>query len=98
MRVCRHCAHEGCGGVDLGLPNLAARVVRGAVRPGRVDTLYKIPTDVWLRYLAWYRGVLDIPVRNGAAGLRPENGLIAWSGSNGRRARSGPEPRVRDWH
>jgi cation diffusion facilitator CzcD-associated flavoprotein CzcO len=68
------------GGVDLGLPNLSLRAWF-EVQYGRRawDELYKIPTDIWLRYLAWYRRVLGIPMRNDArlSGFRPENGLIA---------------------
>ena len=44
-----------------------------------MEELYKIPTDIWLRYLAWYRGVLDIPTRNSTRLLRfrPDKDLIA---------------------
>ena len=53
------------GGIDLGLPNLSLRAWF-EVQYGRRawDELYKIPTDIWSRYLAWYRGVLGIPMRN----------------------------------
>lgn len=68
------------GGVDLGLPNLSLRAWF-EVQYGRRawEELYKIPTDIWLRYLAWYRRVLNIPIRNKARFTRfqPDNGLIA---------------------
>jgi cation diffusion facilitator CzcD-associated flavoprotein CzcO len=68
------------GGVDLGLPNLSLRAWF-EVQYGRRawDALYKIPTEIWSRYLAWYRGVLGIPMRNDTrlTGFRPEHGLIA---------------------
>jgi cation diffusion facilitator CzcD-associated flavoprotein CzcO len=68
------------GGVDLGLPNLSLRAWF-ETQYGRPawDELYKIPTDIWSRYLAWYRRVLDIPMHNDTrlSGFRPENGLIA---------------------
>jgi FAD-dependent urate hydroxylase len=68
------------GGVDLGLPNLSLRAWF-EVQFGRRawDTLYKIPTDIWSRYLAWYRRVLAIPTRNETRLMRfrPDNGLIA---------------------
>jgi cation diffusion facilitator CzcD-associated flavoprotein CzcO len=68
------------GGVDLGLPNLSLRAWF-EVQYGRRawDDLYKIPTDIWLRYLAWYRTVLDIPTRNRTrfTRFRPDDGLIA---------------------
>ena len=53
------------GGIDLGLPNLSLRAWF-EVQYGRRawEELYKIPTDIWLRYLTWYRCVLGIPMRN----------------------------------
>ncbi len=68
------------GGVDLGLPNLSLRAWFETQYGRRAwDALYKIPTDIWSRYLAWYRDVLGIPMRNDThlTGFRPENGLIA---------------------
>jgi FAD-dependent urate hydroxylase len=68
------------GGIDLGVPNLSLRAWF-EVQYGRRawEDLYKIPTDIWLRYLAWYRTVLGIPMRNGArlARFRPDGGMIA---------------------
>src|SRR3954468_24751091 len=68
------------GGVDLGLPNLSLRAWFEA-QYGRDawDKFYKIPTEIWSRYLAWYRGVLGIPVHNDTrlTGFRPAHGLIA---------------------
>ena len=68
------------GGVDLGLPNLSLRAWF-EVQYGRRawDALYKIPTDIWLRYLAWYRRVTGIPMRNEArlTRFRPDGDLIA---------------------
>ena len=68
------------GGIDLGLPNLSLRAWY-EVQYGRRawDALYKIPTDIWSRYLAWYRRVVGIPMRNEArlVRFRPESGLIA---------------------
>ena len=53
------------GGIDLGLPNLSLRAWY-EVQFGRRawEKLYKIPTDIWLSYLAWYRRVTGIPARN----------------------------------
>lgn len=68
------------GGVDLGLPNLSLRAWFETQYGRRAwDELYKVPTEVWSRYLAWYRRVLDIPMRNDTrlVRFRPENGLIA---------------------
>jgi cation diffusion facilitator CzcD-associated flavoprotein CzcO len=68
------------GGIDLGLPNLSLRAwFEVQYGRGAWDELYKIPTDIWLRYLAWYRRVLGIPMRNDTrlTGFRPESGLIA---------------------
>jgi cation diffusion facilitator CzcD-associated flavoprotein CzcO len=68
------------GGIDLGLPNLSLRAWF-EVQFGRRawEELYKIPTDIWSRYLAWYRRVTGIPMRNSTqlVRFRPENGLIA---------------------
>ena len=68
------------GGIDLGLPNLSLRAWF-EVQYGRAawDALYKIPTELWLRYLGWYRRVLGIPMRNAArlTSFRPDSGLIA---------------------
>jgi cation diffusion facilitator CzcD-associated flavoprotein CzcO len=68
------------GGIDLGLANLSLRAWF-EVQYGRRawDDLYKIPTDIWLRYLAWYRNVLGIPMRNSTrlVRFRPDDGLIA---------------------
>jgi cation diffusion facilitator CzcD-associated flavoprotein CzcO len=68
------------GGVDLGLPNLSLRAWFEVQHGRRAwDALYKIPTDIWSRYLAWYRNVLGIPMRNETrlVRFRPDNGLIA---------------------
>jgi cation diffusion facilitator CzcD-associated flavoprotein CzcO len=68
------------GGIDLGLPNLSLRAWFEVQHGRRAwEELYKIPTDIWLRYLTWYRTVLGIPTRNGTrlARFRPDNGLIA---------------------
>jgi cation diffusion facilitator CzcD-associated flavoprotein CzcO len=68
------------GGVDLGLPNLSLRAWFETQYGRRAwDELYKIPTEIWSRYLAWYRRVLGIPMRNDTrlTGFRPEHGLIA---------------------
>ena len=68
------------GGIDLGLPNLSLRAWFEVQHGRRAwEELYKIPTDIWLRYLTWYRSVLGIPTRNGArlARFRPDNGLVA---------------------
>ncbi len=68
------------GGVDLGLPNLSLRAWFETQFGRRAwEELYKIPTDIWLRYLAWYRRVTGIPMRNGArlVRFRPDRGLIA---------------------
>jgi cation diffusion facilitator CzcD-associated flavoprotein CzcO len=67
-------------GIDLGLPNLSLRAwFEVQYGRGAWEDLYKVPTDVWLRYLAWYRAVLGIPMRNGTRLLRflPGKDLIA---------------------
>src|SRR5882724_4114495 len=64
------------GGVDLGLPNLSLRAWFETQYGRRAwDELYKIPTEIWSRYLAWYRRVLGIPTRNDTrlTGFRPEH-------------------------
>lgn len=68
------------GGVDLGLPNLSLRAWFETQYGRRAwDELYKIPTDIWSRYLSWYRRVLGIPMRNDTrlTSFRAEHGLIA---------------------
>jgi len=68
------------GGIDLGLPNLSLRAWF-EVQYGRRawDELYKIPTELWLRYLNWYRAVLELPTRNTCrlTRFRPQGDLLA---------------------
>jgi cation diffusion facilitator CzcD-associated flavoprotein CzcO len=51
--------------VDLGIPSLTFRSYWEA-RAGKAawDAIDKIPRRDWMDYLRWYRGVLDLPVRN----------------------------------
>jgi FAD-dependent urate hydroxylase len=53
------------GGIEFGIPNLSLRAwyeVQHGI--GSWGTLYKIGTDLWHRYLAWYRRILGLPVAN----------------------------------
>ncbi len=52
-------------GLDFGMPNLTPRAWFEA-RFGREawDEMTKFPRETWQEYLAWYRRVLDLPVRN----------------------------------
>ncbi|MGY2049651.1 NAD(P)-binding domain-containing protein [Methylobacterium sp. JK268] len=68
-------------GPDLGLPSLTYQSWHEA-RFGEASwrDLDLIPKEHWAAYLAWYRDVTGIPVRNGAAvtGIAPEaGGLLA---------------------
>ena len=58
-------------GPDLGIPSLTFRAWYEA-QYGREawELLQKIPTELWARYLAWFRQVLDLPVQNGVRVLR----------------------------
>ena len=79
------------GGIDLGLPNLSLRAWF-EVQYGRSawEELYNIPTDIWLRYLAWYRRVLAIPMRNGVrlTRFRPERRIDRLTVEDGGAART----------
>ncbi len=69
-------------GPDLGVPSLAFRswyeAVAGAEAWERLD---KIPPRDWMAYLAWYRRVLDLPVRNETrlTTIAPAGDLLALS-------------------
>jgi FAD-dependent urate hydroxylase len=69
------------GGIDLGVPSLSFRAWFEVQHGRRAwDDLYKIPTGAWMRYLQWYRDVLDLPVRNDCRLVRfasAAGGLIA---------------------
>jgi len=58
-------------GPDFGVPSLTFRAWYEA-QYGREawERLTKIPTELWARYLAWYRCVLDLPVENGVRLVR----------------------------
>ncbi len=52
-------------GPALGLPNLTFRAWYEASRGLEAwEALGRIPTDIWMEYLIWYRTVLEIPVEN----------------------------------
>jgi cation diffusion facilitator CzcD-associated flavoprotein CzcO len=68
------------GGIEFGIPNLSFRAWYEAQHGQQWDRLYKLPTELWHRYLQWYRKVLDLPVRNKTRlrRLQPAaNGLLA---------------------
>ncbi|MEA5501778.1 NAD(P)/FAD-dependent oxidoreductase [Halotia wernerae UHCC 0503] len=66
-------------GLDFGMPNLTPRAWFEA-RFGREawDEMTKFPRETWQEYLAWYRRVLDLPVRNNVEVtlLRPQGNSI----------------------
>lgn len=51
--------------LDIGLPNLTFRAWYEA-QFGRDawNEMYRIPRVMWMDYLVWYRGMLDVPVQN----------------------------------
>jgi cation diffusion facilitator CzcD-associated flavoprotein CzcO len=52
-------------GPALGMPNLTFRAWYEASRGlDAWEALGRIPTDIWMDYLIWYRDVLEIPVEN----------------------------------
>ena len=52
-------------GPDLGLPNLTIQAWYEAQHGhGAWETLGLIPKETWAEYLAWYRRVLELPVRS----------------------------------
>lgn len=60
-------------GIDLGVPSLTFRAWWEAQFGLEAwEALGKIPKEEWMRYLRWYREVLDLPVRNGAKVERVE--------------------------
>lgn len=67
-------------GPDLGIPSLTFRAWWEAqYGPEGWEQLGKVPRQDWMRYLAWYRRVLGLPVRNGVRleGIAPlEGGLF----------------------
>jgi len=79
MRTLR--SEKYVGGMDLGIPSLSIRAWFEAQYGFRAwEAMSKLPKQLWHRYLAWYRRVLDLPVRNETrlCAFRPdENGLIA---------------------
>jgi len=79
MRTLR--SEKFVGGMDLGIPSLSIRAWFEAQYGFKAwEAMSKLPKQLWHRYLAWYRAVLDLPVRNEArlTGFRPDaNGLIA---------------------
>lgn len=57
--------HKENGGVELGIPGLSFRAWYEAQHGyGAFDRLYKVETRDWHAYLAWFRQVLAIPMRN----------------------------------
>ncbi|MGO8799962.1 MAG: NAD(P)-binding domain-containing protein [Roseiarcus sp.] len=69
-------------GPDLGVPSLTFRSWREAVAGADAwDRLDKIPPGEWMAYLAWYRRVLELPVRNDVrlAEIDPAGDLLALS-------------------
>lgn len=70
------------GGLDLGLPSLSLRAwFEAQYGAAAWRAVGKLPRDLWHRYLAWYREVLALPVRNRCRllGFRPDpaSGLLA---------------------
>ncbi len=52
-------------GPNMGLPNLTFRAWFEAVfGAAQWEELDKIPRDMWMAYLKWYRNILEIPVQN----------------------------------
>lgn len=52
--------------IDFGIPTLTFRAWWEAqYGPASWQELVRIPREDWMRYLRWYRRVLDLPVRNG---------------------------------
>jgi cation diffusion facilitator CzcD-associated flavoprotein CzcO len=78
MRTLR--SEKFVGGMDLGIPNLSIRAwFEAQYGFSAWDAMDKLPKQLWHRYLAWYRRVLDLPVRNDCRLLdfRPaEGGLV----------------------
>ena len=71
---------KGLTGPDLGLPSLTFRSWFEAVAGAEAwDKLDKIKPGDWMAYLAWYRTVLGLPVRNGLrlTDIRGEGDLLA---------------------
>lgn len=55
-------------GPDLGMPSLTFEAwYDAAYGEGSFAGLHLIPSQAWHDYLRWYRHVLELPVRNGAA-------------------------------
>lgn len=57
--------HKDNGGIEYGIPSLSFRAwyeVQNGY--GSWQSLYKVPTADWHAYLAWFRNVAGIPVRN----------------------------------
>ena len=53
------------GGMDLGLPSLSLRSWFEARHgPGAWEAMERLPREMQHEYLAWYRRLLDLPVRN----------------------------------
>jgi len=66
-------------GPALGIPSLTFQAwYRAKFGEEAWDTLYKIPTHLWMEYLRWYRQVLQLPVQNQATvhSIYPEGNLI----------------------
>lgn len=62
-------------GPDLGIPNLTFQAWFEAQHGAEAwQSLKLIPKEWWADYLAWYRRVLGLPVRNGA-----KVGALAWN-------------------
>lgn len=52
-------------GPDLGIPSLTWRSwFEAQYGPSAWEKLHKVPTDLWLGYLNWFRKLLNIPVEN----------------------------------
>jgi cation diffusion facilitator CzcD-associated flavoprotein CzcO len=67
-------------GPDLGVPSLTFRRWHAAVYGEAAwDGLVRIDKADWMRYLVWFRRVLDIPVRNNVRVTRIEPHGALWS-------------------
>lgn len=57
--------HKDMTNLDIGFPNLTFRAWYEA-QYGKEgwDKMFRIPRVLWMDYLVWYRGILNVPVQN----------------------------------
>jgi len=66
-------------GPALGLPKLTFQAwYKALYGPRDWQDLYKIPTNLWMEYLNWYRRILCLPVKNNSEviAIEPQSGRI----------------------